>query len=150
MLSSSSKKSFSNLNSTISAAQCPAGWTFVNGKCYMVIVEYRFRFNFILWIARILQAVNDAEVTWDEAAADCMGLCPSEMCHLPRLYSQQQGKDLNAYGKESHENLLMHKLIWNIRFLNYVFFHFAALIRLLTKETNGWETKSVFNIDFNV
>ena len=44
MPSSSSKKRFSNLNSTISAAQCPAGWDFVSGKCYKVIVEYHFRF----------------------------------------------------------------------------------------------------------
>ena len=38
-------KLFSNLNSTISAAQCPALWAFVDGKCYRVIVEYHFRFN---------------------------------------------------------------------------------------------------------
>ena len=135
--SSSSKKRFSNLNSTISEAQCPAGWTYIGGKCYMVIVEYRFRFNFVLWIARILQAVNDADVTWADAAGDCTGLCPSGMCHLPRLYSQQQGKDLNAYGKEFHENLLMYKLIWNIRFLNWVFFILQHYKTVPTKEANG-------------
>ena len=128
MPSSSSKKRFSNLNSTISEAQCPAGWTFISGKCYKVIVEYRFRFNFTLWIARILQYF-DVPANWNEASTNCTGLCPSGMCHLSRLYSQQQGMELCNWGKEFHENLLMHKLLSNIRFLNCAsFFHFAALI----------------------
>ena len=116
---SSSKKCFSNLNLTISAAQCPTGWDFVGGKCYKVIVEYHIRFNFILWIARILQYLNNS-ATWNNATAYCKALCPT--CHLSRLYSEQQGLDLANYGKEFHENLLMYKLIWNIRFLNCEFF----------------------------
>ena len=32
----------------ISEAQCPNDWEFVGGKCYRVIVEYHFRFNFVL------------------------------------------------------------------------------------------------------
>ena len=152
MPSSSSKKRFSNLNSTISAAQCPTDWDYVDGKCYQVITEYHFRFNFVLWIARILQYFP-AWTSWEAAAANCMGLCspPSTMCHLARLYSQQQGMELRAYGKEFHENLLMYKLIWNIRFLNCVFFYFAALISLYSqRKLMVREAKSVFNIDFNV
>ena len=129
--------SFSNLNSTISAAQCPTGWDFVNGKCYKVIVEYRFRFNFILWIAMILQYF-DAPATWNTANTTCTGLCPSGMCHLPRIYSEQQGEDLYNYGKEFHENLSMYKLIWNIQFLNRVSFSFFSINKtVLTKEANG-------------
>ena len=136
--SSSSKKRVSNPNSTISEAQCPTGWDFVEGKCYQVIVEYHFHFNFVLWIAKILQLAA-AATTWDEAAAACMGLCPSGVCHLPRLYSEQQGTDLRDYGKEFHENLLMYKLIRNIRFLNWVFFFsFCGTNKtVLTKEANG-------------
>ena len=76
----------------------------------------------------ILQFVA-TDVTWDEAAAACMGLCtpPSSMCHLPRLYSEQQGIDLVDYGKEFHENLLMYELIWNIRFPNCVFSSFRGI-----------------------
>ena len=48
MPSSSSKKRFSNLNSTISEEQCPTDWDYVDGKCYQVIVKYHFRFNFVL------------------------------------------------------------------------------------------------------
>ncbi|PAV88629.1 hypothetical protein WR25_05242 [Diploscapter pachys] len=59
------------------AAQCPTGWDFFEGKCYQL-------------------AANDAN--WDDAAANCMTLCTQPtMCHLPRVYSQQQGKDLNDY-----------------------------------------------------
>ena len=113
-------KRFSNLNPTISEAQCPLGWDFVCGKCYQVIVGYHFRFNSVLPIPRILQYFDANMVNGNTAATNCMGLCP--MCHLPRLYSQQQGADLYNYREQFHDNLLMHKLIWNIRFLNCVFF----------------------------
>ncbi|PAV64439.1 hypothetical protein WR25_07026 [Diploscapter pachys] len=56
------------------AAQCPAGWDFVSGKCYQFFAT---------------------AVSWNTAAANCMILCA--MCHLPRVYSLQQGKDLRAY-----------------------------------------------------
>ncbi|PAV84797.1 hypothetical protein WR25_13703 [Diploscapter pachys] len=60
------------------AAQCPTGWEFVNGKCYQYF---------------------DNRATWNAAAAACMALCtsPSTTCHLPRVYSQQQGMELNDY-----------------------------------------------------
>ena len=147
---SSGKKRFSNLNSTISAAQCPGGWDFFNGKCYKVIVEYHFRFNFILWIARILQYF-DVPATWNEASTNCTGLCPSGMCHLPRLYSRQQGMELWNWGNQFHENLLMYKLIWNIRFLNWASFSFCGINRLYSqRKLMVREAKSVFNIDLNV
>ena len=138
MPSSASKKRVSNLNSTISVAQCPPPWTFVNGKCYQVIVEYHFCFNFVLRIARILQLLGNF-ITWDAAAATCMTLCtpPSSMCHLPRLYSVQQGLDLNNHGNEFHEYLSMYKLIWSIRLLNCVFFSFCGINKaVLTKKAN--------------
>ena len=133
-----SNRVFSNLNLTISAAQCPTGWDFIDGKCYQVIIKYHFRFNFVLWIAVILQ-LSASALSWNAAAADCAGLCLPGLCHLPRLYSQQQGSDLYNYSKKFHKeviNIYIYKLVWNIRFLNYVLFHFAALV-LLTKETNG-------------
>ncbi|PAV56584.1 hypothetical protein WR25_23385 [Diploscapter pachys] len=55
-------------------AQCPTGWDFVEGKCY----QY-----------------PDATADWNTAFAACMALCPT--CHLPRLYSVQQGLDVINY-----------------------------------------------------
>ncbi|PAV82160.1 hypothetical protein WR25_19252 [Diploscapter pachys] len=57
-------------------AQCSTGWDFVDGKCYQFVATGG---------------------TWDMANAYCTGLCPSGMCHLPRLYSAQQGTDLYNY-----------------------------------------------------
>ncbi|PAV83016.1 hypothetical protein WR25_27119 [Diploscapter pachys] len=59
-------------------AQCPPPWEFVNGKCYQFFANL---------------------ITWNAAATNCRALCtpPSSMCHLPRLYSEQQGIDLVDY-----------------------------------------------------
>ena len=113
-------------------------------------IRWSLNIIFVLWIAKILQNI-DGDADWDTASANCAALCP--MCHLPRPYDAQQGMELQSYGKEFDENLLMYKLIWNIRFLNCVFFYFyfAALIRLYSqKKLVIRGAKSVFNIDFNV
>ena len=65
-----------------------------------------------------------------------MNLCspPSSMCHLARLYSEQQLMEFTNYGKKFYEKLLMYKLIWNARFQNCMFFfHFEALVRLYSR-----------------